>query len=206
MQTVFLYEPDIQALSINRSEIYRYLGYKDGMTVTDEVESLIDEILQNVLAGSVPKVCYKRFDVAIQDRVDFGFLSVKSKDLTTNLTGCREAVIFAATIGLYTDRQIQKEAILSQARACVYQAVGATVIEAVCDEFNEWIRCEEMIKGNTLKPRYSPGYGDVSLEIQKDICRELNCAKTAGITLTDSMLMIPEKSVTAIIGIRKNNE
>ncbi|MBR3808589.1 MAG: hypothetical protein IKJ15_09520, partial [Lachnospiraceae bacterium] len=87
MQTVFLYEPDIQALSINRSEIYRYLGYKDGMTVTDEVESLIDEILQNVLVGSVPKVCYKRFDVTIQDRVDFGFLSVKSKDLTTNLTG-----------------------------------------------------------------------------------------------------------------------
>lgn len=206
MQTVFLYEPDMQALSINKSEIYRYLGYKDGMTVTDEVESLIDEILQNVLAGSVPKVCYKRFDVTIQDRVDFGFLSVKSKDLTTNLAGCREAIIFAATIGIYTDRQIQKEAILSQARACVYQAVGATVIEAVCDDFNEWIRCEEMTKGNTLKSRYSPGYGDVSLEIQKDICRELNCAKMAGITLTDSMLMIPEKSVTAIIGIRKNNE
>ena len=206
MQTVFLYEPNMQALSINKSEIYRYLGYKDGMTVTDEVESLIDEILQNVLAGSVPKVCYKRFDVTVQDRVDFGFLSVKSRDLTINLTGCREAIIFAATIGIYTDRQIQKEAILSQAKACIYQAVGATVIEAVCDDFNEWIRCEEMTKGNTLKPRYSPGYGDVSLEIQKDICRELNCAKMAGITLTDSMLMIPEKSVTAIIGIRKNNE
>jgi hypothetical protein len=206
VQTVFLYEPDMKALSIKKSEIYRYLGYKNGMTVTDEVESLIDEILRNVLSGSVPKVCYKRFDVTIQDKVDFGFLRVKSKDLTTNLAGCSEAVIFAATIGIYTDRQIQKEAILSQARACIYQAVGATVIEAVCDDFNEWIKCEEQTKGNTLRPRYSPGYGDVSLEIQRDIFRELNCAKMAGITLTDSMLMIPEKSVTAIIGIRKNNE
>ena len=74
------------------------------------------------------------------------------------------------------------------------------------DDFNEWVRGEEAVKGNLLSPRYSPGYGDVPLSVQKDICRELDCAKTVGITLTESLLMIPEKSVTAVIGIRKKVE
>lgn len=205
MQTVFTYEPVLSALSINKSEIYRYLGYKAGVSIEGNVAAIVDEILQNVLSGSRPMVCYKRFSLDFHNGIDFGFMNVKSKDLLVNLKGCSEAVIFAATIGIYTDRQIQKESILSPARACVYQAVGATVIEAVCDAFNEYVRCEEMSKGNCLRPRFSPGYGDVSLEIQKDIHKELNCAKMAGITLTDSMLMVPEKSVTAIIGIVKNN-
>ena len=206
MQTVFTYEPDVSALSINKSEIYRYLGYKNGMPVGNEISVMIEEILQNVLLESRPKVCYKRFSVELDDGVDFGFMCVKSRELTANLKGCTQAIIFAATIGIYTDRQIQKESILSPARACVYQAVGATVIEAVCDDFNEWVRGEEAVKGNLLSPRYSPGYGDVPLSVQKDICRELDCAKTVGITLTESLLMIPEKSVTAVIGIRKKVE
>lgn len=205
MQTVFSYEPDLKTLNINKSEIYRYLGYTKKASVTENIETMVDEILENVLMGSRPKVCYKRFHIEMKDEIDFGFLKVESKDLAVNLSGCSEALIFAATIGIYTDMQIKKETILSPAKACVYQAVGATVIEAVCDSFNEWIRCEETAKGNFLKPRYSPGYGDVSLEIQTDIFRELDCAKMAGITLTDSLLMIPEKSVTAIVGIGKRD-
>lgn len=205
MQTVFIYEPDIAAVKLNKSEIYRYLGHKQGMDISCEVSAMVEEVLEAVLKNSAPKVCYKRFDVKIEDEIDFGFLQVKSEELARNLAECAETVIFAATIGIFTDRQIQKETILSPARACVYQAVGATVIEAVCDDFNEWLLQEEAKKGNILKPRYSPGYGDVALFVQKDICRELETAKHIGITLTDSLLMIPEKSVTAFIGIKKKS-
>lgn len=205
MQTVLIYEPKIQALTVKKSEIYRYLGYTKNTGVVDHVDALVDEALENVLKNSTPRVCYKRFELTFDNGIDFGFMNVESKDLAVNLSGCHEAVIFAATIGLYTDRQIQRENILSPAKACVYQAVGAAVIEAVCDDFNEWVRRTETENGNGLKPRYSPGYGDVSLNVQKDIFRELNCAKMAGITLSDSLHMIPEKSVTAIIGIKKDN-
>lgn len=203
MQTVFTYEPDISALSINKSEIYRYLGYTKGMEMSCDISDMIDEVLQDVLTNSVPKVCYKRFDIQLEEEIDFGFMRVKSKSLACNLEMCSEVIVFAATIGIFTDRQIQKENLISPAKACVYHAAGAAVIEAVCDDFNEWFLKEEEKKGHTLKPRYSPGYGDVALSVQKDICRELDTAKNAGITLTDSMLMIPEKSVTAIIGIKK---
>ena len=205
MQTVLTYEPNMSALCVKKSEIYRYLGYTRNAEVVENVDAIVDEILENVLNGSRARVCYKQFPIDCTDGIDFGFMKINSQDLAVNLSGCSEAVIFAATIGVYTDMQIKKEAILSPARACVYQAVGAAVIEAVCDDFNDRIRDCEAKNGNTLKPRYSPGYGDVALEVQKDIFRELDCAKMAGITLSDSLHMIPEKSVTAIIGIKKNN-
>ena len=202
MQTIFSYEPDKKALNVNKSEIYRYMGYTKGASASEMVDSEVDEILTKVLEHSTPKVCYKRFALDFSDGIDFGGFCIQSKDLAVNLDGCKDAVIFAATIGIYTDMQIRKEAVLSPHRACIFQAVGAAVVEAVCDDFNEWLKEAEEKAGNALKPRFSPGYGDVSLEVQKDIFRELNCAKIAGITLTDSLLMVPEKSVTAIIGIR----
>ena len=202
MQTVFTYEPNRDSLIVNKSEIYRYLGYKTGMDLPKEIETSVEEILDNVLKQSVPKVCYKYFETKVGEQVDFGFMSVESKESASNLEGCTETVIFGATIGIYTDRQIQKEQILSPVRALIYQAVGAAVVEAVCDDFNEWIRQKEKEKGRDICPRFSPGYGDVSLSIQKSIFQELSLAKLAGITLTDSLLMIPEKSVTAIIGIK----
>ena len=203
MQTVFTYEPNRDSLIVNKSEIYRYLGYKTGMDLPKEIETSVEEILDNVLKQSVLKVCYKYFETKVGEQIDFGFMSVESKELASNLEGCTETVIFGATIGIYTDRQIQKEQILSPVRALIYQAVGAAVVEAVCDDFNEWIRQKEKEKGRDICPRFSPGYGDVSLSIQKSIFQELSLAKLAGITLTDSLLMIPEKSVTAIIGIKK---
>ena len=106
MQTVFTYETDTQKLLVKRTEIYRYLGYKTGMTINCEMEDMIEEILQNVLKGSSAKVCYKRFSIVIDEEIDFGFMRVKSKELKANLKDCNEVVIFAATIGLYTDRQI----------------------------------------------------------------------------------------------------
>lgn len=202
MQTVFTYEPNRDSLIVNKSEIYRYLGYKTGMDLPKEIETSVEEILDNVLKQSVPKVCYKYFETKVGEQIDFGFVNVESKELASNLEGCTETVIFGATIGIYTDRQIQKEQILSPVRALIYQAVGAAVVEAVCDDFNEWIRQKEKEKGRDICPRFSPGYGDVSLSIQKSIFQELSLAKLAGITLTDSLLMIPEKSVTAIIGIK----
>ena len=61
MQTVFIYEPDIAALKLNKSEIYRYLGHKQGMDISCEVSAMVEEVLETVLKNSVPKVYYKRF-------------------------------------------------------------------------------------------------------------------------------------------------
>ena len=78
------------------------------------------------------------------------------------------------------------------------QACGAMFVESFVDSFNEKINRD--YQGKT-KPRFSPGYGDVPLTVQKDFFRLLPCQKI-GLTLMDNLIMAPEKSVTAFIGIK----
>ena len=73
--------------------------------------------------------------------------------------------------------------------------------EEWCDRINERIRLEAEKDGLYLRPRYSPGYGDLPLEMQRDISRILNMPKEIGVSLTQSLLMTPSKSVTALIGV-----
>ena len=87
---------------------------------------------------------------------------------------------------------------ISPSKALMFQALGAERIESLCDTF-----CNDMNNelGVRLKPRFSAGYGDLPLEVQKDIFRVLDCPRKIGLTLNDSLLMSPTKSVTAIVGI-----
>jgi 5-methyltetrahydrofolate--homocysteine methyltransferase len=72
------------------------------------------------------------------------------------------------------------------------------VVRELCDEFCKDIKAELNVN---LKPRFSPGYGDLDLSCQKDIFKLLDCSKKIGLTLNDSLLMSPTKSVTAFVGI-----
>ena len=70
---------------------------------------------------------------------------------------------------------------------------------------NSKVSMAELLKaeGVFLKPRFSPGYGDLPLSMQTDIFRVLDCPRKVGLTLNNSLLMSPSKSVTAIMGIHK---
>ena len=126
---------------------------------------------------------------------EIGPLTLASRDLWRCLRGAREAYLFAATLGHDVDRLIRKYAALSAADLLIVQAIAATAIEQyIDDETASW--------GEKLLPRYSPGYGDLPLSVQPDFLAALDARKTLGITLTETFLMIPSKSVTAIIGIQ----
>ena len=90
---------------------------------------------------------------------------------------------------------------LDPSYSSICQATGAMYIETFIDNLNAHIKEEANNEGLTTMPRYSPGYGDVPLSIQKDFFRLLNC-KRIGLSLMDSLIMAPEKSVTAFIGIK----
>ena len=85
------------------------------------------------------------------------------------------------------------------------QAAGAMYIERYCDLLQEELRAQEDRENNLLRPRFSPGFGDVSLEVQKIFFELLQCQKNLALTLNDSLIMSPEKSVTAFIGVYKND-
>lgn len=180
---------------VDRNEILRYAGVKK---TTPETENLVDECLLLIRDELTYKVCYGSFPLSFaEDEINLSFAKVRSESLKANLKGCKSFILFAATVGFSLDRMISLYGKTSPAKAHMLQAIGAERIEGLCNLFNQYITEEY----GYIKPRFSPGYGDLPLDLQKDFFRVLEPSRRIGLTLNESMLMTPSKSVTAIIGI-----
>lgn len=214
-------------------EILRYAGCKssekellqlsaDLQTEKSQMKLLLEECIEEVRQRLTYKVCYIELPVKITENIcDFGCLTVQSQNLAKNLHGCKDVILFSATIGVEIDRLIAKYSRISPTKALLFQAIGAERIEALCDAFCadignllEVASFSEQTDGQeikerrqfSLRPRFSPGYGDLPLETQREIFQILACEKNIGLTLNDSLLMSPSKSVTAFVGIVENED
>ena len=177
-------------------EILRYAGCREER---EEISILLKECINEVKYKLSYKVCYRELPIKTDGNIcDFEVFSVQSEKLARNLKDCEKVILFAATVGVEIDRLIGKYGRLSPVKALLFQAIGAERIEALCDAFCADIK-EEYNVG--LKPRFSPGYGDLSLSAQKDIFLVLDCERRIGLTLNSSLLMSPSKSVTAFVGL-----
>ena len=189
-------------IDIDPREAARYLSYR-GTEPEETVRSMIRDCIDEVNAAAVPRSVCERFPLSWSEESGFraGMLRFTSRSLQRNLAGCREVFLFAATLGIAVDTLIRRAAMMDTAKGLVMQAVSAAAIEAYCDEENEKLRIQAEAEGLFLRPRFSPGYGDLSLDCQRNLLRVLQAQKTIGLTLTDSGMMVPVKSVTALIGI-----
>ncbi len=189
-----VYTESYAAPSLDKREILRCAGVKNASEITPELSQLLDECLGDTLDRLSYKVCYAEFPITFHaDRIDLGFTQASSASLRKNLEGCRRIVLFAATVGITLDRMIARAGRTSPAKALLYEAIGSERIESLCDTFQATL-------GKT-KPRFSPGYGGLPIELQRDIFGMLECSKRIGLTLNGSLLMSPSKSVTAIVGV-----
>ena len=176
------------------------LRYAQCSGAGEEILLALNACKSEALGAIDYKVCYCELSVSTnEDLCDFGIFSVRSKNLSKNLCGCSRAIVFAASIGIELDRLIAKYSRLAPSRALLFQAIGTERVEALCDTF-----CKDIAKeyGVSVKPRFSPGYGDLPLDTQKSIFALLDAQRKIGVTLNDSLLMSPSKSVTAFIGIK----
>lgn len=179
----------------DKMEILRYSGTR---VETPEISALLKECLEEVKDALSYKVCYAHFPLILnEEEIDLSFTRTGSKHLRKNLEHCKSYVLFAATVGSQLDRLITKYTKISPSKALMFQAIGTERIESLCDEFCKYIEKEY---GYTA-PRFSAGYGDLPLDIQKEIFNVLDPGRKIGVTLNQSMLMSPSKSVTAIVGI-----
>lgn len=188
----------------NWREIYRYLGYKNGARPEGEALRMIEHAEAQVRKAAEPRCVYRRMPLSFpaENTLSIGGICIKSAALRRNLDGCAGAYLFAATLGAGVDRLISKLTALGRvSEAAAAQAAAAALIEDCCDEQNDALRAEAEAAGLRLRPRFSPGYGDFSIEHQRDITRVLDTARRIGLTVTDSLMLAPMKSVTAVIGI-----
>ena len=189
---------------MNLKEILRYLGYGQ-REPDDTMVALIKECYTELEKVADPKLISKRISIEVNGdgNILLGQIKIFSKDLTKNLAGCQEAVVFGVTLGSGTDMLMNRMVKLNIAKASVLQASGAAMIEDYINEFQAGLSERLSDEGCKLRPRFSPGFGDFYLEFQKEIFQIINPGKNIGVFLTEGGVMIPEKSVTAIIGITR---
>ena len=182
--------------SINRREVLRYAGVRSSSGECLELICRLDEAISLIDGKLSPRVCFCELDIS---ECDFG----ASLDIKKNLRNSHSVIFFAATLGIELDRLIFKYSVLSPATALLLESLGNERIEALCDCFCEDMRQTKLKMGETLRPRFSAGYGDLPLEYQRTIFDLLEPSTHIGLTLNNSYLMSPSKSVTALIGVEK---
>ncbi|MCM1309153.1 MAG: Vitamin B12 dependent methionine synthase activation subunit [Butyrivibrio sp.] len=192
-------------MTFDFKEAARYLGYKNAEPDA-AVRALMEECFAAVRREAEPKHIYRRFDLEFADGViKAGGLCMKSRSLERNLAGCREVIFFAATLGSGPDILMNRYSRLSISKAAVLQAVAAAAAESYCNECQNKIAAELADEGLYVRPRFSPGYGDLPLTLQSDFLNVLGASKTVGIYLSEGGIMLPEKSVTALMGLSREN-
>ena len=188
-------------------DIYRRLGYKKGVThlearQRDELDAWIrDAGLLMHLKG-----VFRRFPVVERD-VSKTLLPedvvFESRDLASFLDGCNEIALIAATTGEDIIGEIQKAAAGHQlTRGVVFDAVASETVDAALNWITAYLR--QVLRRENKAPRrgrFSAGYGDFMLQNQKRFFELLELQRL-GVRINESFILIPEKSVTAVVGIR----
>lgn len=181
-------------------EVLHFLGWR-GSPVEPELLDQIQKIMSEVRREITPKVITYVSSLD-QDYILKGTVfSPRGKDVRALLDGCCSAVLMAATLGAQSERMLLRCQARSGRDALLMDAVLSAAIEAVCDEQERLLRRKYQQENLFLTDRFSPGYGDMPLEQTKEICAVLQTEKTIGLNVSHSGIMIPRKSVTAVMGV-----
>ncbi len=192
MSNIEIISREFSCLCVPLKDILLYSGCRN--CEDPKLLSLCAECLEELSCLVNLKAVYSEAHVDFEGNIaDFGFYKTESKSLKTFLSGWDEAYIFAATIGIGADRLINKYSTLSPSRAVIIDGCATAAIECWCDYLCEEIFCVP------AQERFSPGYGDLPLDMQPQILSYLGANLNIGLSMTDSMLLTPTKSVTAIV-------
>jgi len=181
-------------------EALRYLR------VTGEADAMLQTMLhsceEQLRAACAPRYIWRLCEISETERgILFSgtSLCLPGQDIRAHLRGCDRAVLLAATLSLGADTLLRRLSSMDMAQAVVADALASAMMEETCDRAQEEI--QHRLRPAFMTWRFSPGYGDLPLETQRDFFAALDCPRRIGLNLNESLLMSPSKSVTAIIGI-----
>ncbi len=188
---------------IDEKEVLRYLGYK-GQKISLELEELLYETIGEAEEILRSNYTYRYFQVyrekgcILLGKVP---LILRGKDISQHLCNSNGCFLLCGTIGCDIDRRIRYYEKINLTKAIILDACGTVAIESLCNYASETIKNHEKVIGKTITTRYSPGYGDLSIDIQKDFLESIDATKIIGVTTNSEGLLLPRKSITAIIGV-----
>lgn len=160
-------------------------------TADETLEVRLDEAEQLLLAAARPKAIYK-----VMDRSE---VKTSGDIIEKHLEGCHKVALLGITLGIGVDNLLRRTQITDMALSVIIDCGASVMIEQLCDKFETYIK--KNIEEKYSTSRFSPGYGDYSIEEQPRIIKYLDAPRKIGLTVTADSLMIPRKSVTALIGL-----
>lgn len=193
--------PKPRLTALNEKEILRYLGY-GGQTLDADFTAQLHRCVAAVADTAVPRAAYRRFTLQ-GTTLEEAALTLQGADAAGWLSGCHAAIVMAATVGVEVESLLMRTQLTAMADAVIMDACASAAIENICDNLESDLRRELEAGGEYLTERFSPGYGDFPLSQQGAILTAVNAGRAAGITLTGSNIMVPRKSVSAVMGISK---
>ena len=182
------------------SEALRYMGSGDVAEIRTKAEKAV-AMLRDI---SAPKHIYKVFELNKNQggyELSGSGIVLRGKSADTMLRDCRWAALMICTLGFGFEAELRKKQAHNMADALILDACGSALVEEGCDNAEREIKAT--LSDKYLTDRFSPGYGDLDLSLQRDILEVLNGEKILGVHLNDSLLFYPSKTVSAIIGISK---
>ncbi|MBR5302164.1 MAG: methionine synthase [Clostridia bacterium] len=183
-------------------ETLHFLGWR-GTPLDQPLLDQIKVVTQRALEAIEPRVVYRRASLTDGRTAEGTAFCVEGADAAAMLQPCHEIILFAATLGAQSERMLLKEQAKDGAQAVLLDAVFSAAIEALCDRAEARLRRELTEGGLYLTDRFSPGYGDMPLSQSRMICEVLNTNRSIGLTVSASGIMIPRKSVTAVMGVSR---
>ena len=176
-----------------RREALRYLGIKGDPP--PDVAQQVERALSRLLPLCAPRSVWRVFP---KDRLP---LELSGQDIHQLLRDCDRVVLFALTLGPEAELLIRREGLRSPTEALILDACASAACEQACDDLQKQLEDQLCTEGLYPTDRFSPGYGDLPLTVQAPLLELLDAQKRCGITLSDTCIMTPRKSVTAIFGL-----
>ncbi|MDR1131068.1 MAG: hypothetical protein LBL15_01460 [Oscillospiraceae bacterium] len=194
-------KPNIQ---VDIPEAYRYMGGcgAPDETVAAELRRAAELIERAVSPRSISRVCGIERSAGLS--LSETGLSLTGKTVAALLHDCESCVIFCATAGSGIESLLRSWQLRSLAFAAMLDACASSAVEALCSAVETALRADFSRRGLYLTDRFSPGYGDLPIAIQPAFCAALDTTRKIGVSVGENGIMIPRKSVTALIGVSKN--
>lgn len=177
----------------------KYLGYQ-GQTIDYSIASMLDECLNEIDKMSSFKVVYKSFPL------DFDPLLIKEVNININypdlidlLNNCHDVIIIACTLGIQVDKRSKYYSHIDMTKMTIFDAIASSYLEAKCDEYER----HHIIGKRTF--RFCPGYGNVPIELNRELAKVIDSHRKIGLTVQDSHILLPQKSMIGLIGLGDNN-
>ena len=190
-------------LKIDKDEVLRYLHHQN-KPLEKNLDELVDILIKETINTARPRFIYNIFTLEKNGGILLKNteLVLKGKDIAKHLEKSEKCAVLCATLGSEIEMRINYYSKTELLKSVILDACASTLIEALCDDAEALIKMAAEENGFFITGRYSPGYGDFDISVQKDLLNIIEAPKRLGVTVTDSFIMLPRKSVSAVIGFQ----